>query len=117
VGGFIGNMDAASTIENSYSTADVSRNTSHGLFIGIKGNGMTTATTPSTNFVKGEDGVFMNVLLEDNGVGIDPVAGENGGVGENFTKENFTWIFEGENAMWHWLEDGKWPILKWQRED
>jgi len=116
VGGFIGNMDATSTIENSYSTADVSRDINRRLFIGIKGNGMTTATTPSTNFVKGEDGVFMNVLLEDNGVGIDPVAGENGGVGENFTKENFTWIFEGENAMWHWLEDGKWPILKWQRE-
>jgi len=116
VGGFIGNMDATSTIENSYSTADVSRDINRRLFIGIKGNGMTTATTPSTNFVKGEDGVFMNVLLEDNGVGIDPVAGENGGVGENFTKENFTWIFEGENAMWHWLGNGKWPILKWQRE-
>jgi len=109
VGGFIGNMDTASTIENSYSTADVNGKTNVHVFMGIRGNGTGNQSMSTSNFVQGENNDFMRVWLGENRVNVESVVG--GG-----TMAAFGWTFEGENAMWHWLEDGKWPILKWQRE-
>ncbi len=69
----------------------------------------------SNNFVKGDKDSLMNVWLD-----VRLVELRSAGVGKDFTREDFVdWDFDGDDKYedWHWLGNGKWPILKWQLDN
>ena len=110
VGGLVGEVSSTSFVSTSYATGRVNGEARH--FIGLKRTGGDQTQASPGNFVQGEDNNLHSVLIHHTGVLV-------GGVANPFTKKSFTdanWTFDGENADWHWLGNGKWPILKWQRE-
>ena len=108
VGGFIG-LSIESTVEHNYATGKVIGNTTWGRFIGRR-NGETVDI--STNRVKNQEtGDFMSVRL-----GGDSIEDEFLASKKEITRMVYGWDFDGESSVWHWRDDGEWPILKWELE-